>query len=113
MEVKINSFNELGLFTKKSYKKDDTIFVLEGTIFDKPSRETIHIGNNKHIYDKYGIYINHSFLPTVYINNFYVKAISDILEGTEITFDYNKNEIDMAAPFYVDGILICGLNKMD
>ena len=50
MEVKNNSFNELGLFTKKSYKKGDTIFVLEGTVFDAPTRETIHIGNNKHIY---------------------------------------------------------------
>jgi hypothetical protein len=113
MEIKINSFNELGLFTKKSYKKGDIIFVLEGTVFDAPTRETIHIGNNKHIYDTHGIYINHSFLPTVWIDGIYVKAIVDILESTEITFDYNKNEIDMAAPFYVDGILICGKNKFD
>lgn len=111
MEIKLNSnINEFGLYSTKKYKKGEIIFMLSGKEFDKPTRESIHVGNNKHIYDQYGIYMNHSFTPTTYIDGYNVVANVDIEPGDELNFDYNSNEINMAAPFEVNGIKVCGKN---
>ncbi len=109
MEIKHNNvLNEDGLYATKQYLKDTIVFTLTGNEYDKPKRETIYVGDGKHVYDKYGIYMNHSFNPTAYINKYDVMALIDIKNGDELTFDYNKNEINMAAPFVVDGILVSG-----
>jgi len=109
MEIKESvNINGLGLFSTSKYKKGDVIFVLVGEIFDVPCRESIHIGNNKHIIDKFGIYINHSFNPSVYIDGTNVVACHDINCGEEIVFNYNESEINMAAPFIIDGKTVSG-----
>lgn len=109
MEIRDNTIiNGKGLYTIQAYKKGEIVFILSGEIFDKPSRETIHIGNNKHIYDSFGIFINHSFTPSVYIDNVNVIALHDISIDTEITFNYNTSEINMASPFYVDNKIVSG-----
>jgi hypothetical protein len=97
-----------GLFVKNSYKKGEVVYVLSGEIFDHPTRETIHIGNNKHIYDVYGIFINHSFEPNVCIQHVNIVALQDISSGDEITFNYNDSEINMANVFYVGDQKVCG-----
>jgi SET domain-containing protein len=88
--------------------KDEIIYELTGEIFDHPTRESIHIGNNKHIYDEYGIFINHSFTPNIQVNNFFLIAVKDINIDDEITFNYNETEINMANPFKVNDILVSG-----
>lgn len=104
MEIKDSTnVNGKGLFATEHYAKGEIVFVLSGKIFDHPTRESIHIGNNKHIYDLQGIYINHSFEPTIYINGLNVIAKHDIKKGDELMFDYNESEINMACPFTVDG----------
>ena len=106
-----------GLLLTKSVKSGETVFVLSGEIFDSPTRESIHIGDNKHIYDEFGIFINHSFKPTVKISHKDVVALVDMNPGDEITFNYNDSEINMANPFQ-DGGCICvwrnekGLNSV-
>jgi hypothetical protein len=107
MEVRENNIGK-GLYATKKYLKDEIIHKLSGKIYDNPTRETIYIGNNKHIYDEYGIFINHSFTPTVYICETNVIALIDINENDEITFNYNDNEINMACPFTINGIAVCG-----
>ena len=97
-----------GLFIKNTYKQHDIIYVLRGEIFDHPTRESIHIGDNKHIYDEYGIYMNHSFNPNTKIDGKNVVALKDIYPGDEITFNYNSTEINMACPFDVDGVAVNG-----
>jgi hypothetical protein len=112
MEIKDSKLtNEKGLFSTKEYKKGDILYVLRGDIYDKPTRETIHIGNNRHIYDKYGIYLNHSFNPNIYINECELIALCDIKINDELFFNYNDTEINMANPFYIDDILVCGKNN--
>ena len=114
MEVKnIKNSTEKGLFATKNYKQGDKVHTLTGEIFDKPTRETIRIGNNRHIYDNYGIFINHSFDPNIHIHHDEMFALRDINIGDELTFDYNKNEGTMASPFYVNGILVCGNSELD
>ena len=109
MEVKFNpALGEMALYATKCYAKDEVIFVLTGITFDHPTRESIHIGNNVHIYDEYGIFMNHSFNPTTKINKYEVVALVDIREGDELTFNYNETEVNMASPFIVDGVEVCG-----
>ena len=111
MEVKRNvTLNEDGLFATKKYMKDEVVFVLSGIEYSSPTRETIYVGNNKHIYDKNGIYMNHSFNPSTFIDNINVVALHEINAGDELTFDYNINEINMAAPFMANGVLVSGNN---
>ena len=97
-----------GLFVKNSFQKGETVFILQGEIFDHPTRESIHIGDNKHIYDEFGIFINHSFEPNVCIQHTNVVALKDIFSGDEITFNYNDSEINMSNIFYVGEQKVCG-----
>jgi len=107
MEVRDSAFGK-GLFATKKYTQDEILFFLEGPISSFPTRETIHIGRNRHICDDYGIYINHSFTPTIFINHIAVVALRNIEIGEELVFNYNENEINMASPFYVENILVSG-----
>lgn len=97
-----------GLYSTKEYNVGDVVRVLVGEVYNEPTRDTIHIGNDKHIYDAYGIYINHSFTPNISIVGNRMIAISDIGPDDELTFNYNESELPMAAPFEVDGIMVCG-----
>ena len=109
MEVKTSNINnEKGLFATKKYFKGQIVHILNGDKFDEPTRETIHIGDNVHIYDKYGIYINHSFSPNIYVKGPMLIALCDIMDGDEIVFNYNDSEINMANPFVVDNIVVKG-----
>lgn len=111
MEIKNSTISgEKGLFSTKKYVKGDIVHVLSGDIYNNPTRETIHIGDNKHIYDEYGIFINHSFCPNIYVNGRELVALCDIDINDEIVFNYNDTEINMAKPFYVDNILVSGIN---
>lgn len=91
----------VGVFTVVEFKKGDTLFELSGPIIYRPTRTSIQIGKNKHIEDDIGIYINHSCFPTAKVNRKKLTFIClrDIGVGEEITFDYNKNEDILAAPF--------------
>ena len=107
MEIKEGKTGK-GLFATKNYSKGDIVHTLIGEIFDHPTRESIHIGNNKHIYDEYGIFINHSFTPNILIDGYSMVALSDIQTNDELTFNYNDTEINMANPFTIDDILVNG-----
>ena len=109
MEIKEGETGK-GLFATKNYSKGEIVHTLTGKIFDHPTRESIHIGNNKHIYDEYGIFINHSFTPNILIDGYSMVALSDIQANDELTFNYNDTEINMANPFTIDDILVNGKN---
>ena len=100
-----------GLILRKSVKKGEIVFILSGEIADHPTRESIHIGDNKHIYDENGIFINHSFEPTVRIDGYNVVALMDINDGDEISFNYNDSEINMANTFQMGDVLVCGQSQ--
>ena len=102
-----------GLFATKYYKRGEIVHTLSGAILYNPTKYSIHIGNNQHIEDIYGIYINHSFQPTVLISGKNVVAKYDINYGDEITFNYNESELSMASPFYTEhGDYVCGKNDV-
>ena len=104
-----------GLVSTKVYSKDEIIRTLDGQKLDKPCRESIRVVVDEsvsHIVDEYGKFINHSFNPTCYIDKNNLVALDNIPAGTELTFNYNENEVDMAAPFTCDGVLVTG-KKID
>ena len=103
-----NRVNGKALFAKFSCKKDNVVFTLKGEIIDNPTRESIHIGDNKHIIDKWGTFMNHSFEPNTKIIGKDVVAMKDISSGDELTFDYNMSELPMHSPFTVDGVEVKG-----
>ena len=112
MEVKQNTnLNEEGLFATRQYMKNEIVFTLSGEIYDHPTRETIYVGNETHVHDQHGMYMNHSFNATTYIDNYNVVALRDINPDDELTFDYNKNELTMACPFMSDGMMVSGERK--
>ena len=112
MEVRDNEkIGGKGLYSTKQISKGDVVFVLTGQILDRPTRESIHIGNNCHIYDANGIYMNHSFEPTTFIDGCNVTALTNIEVGDELTFNYNSTEIAMACPFVVDGKPVVGVGE--
>jgi len=98
MEI-INNNNFKSLYSTIAYKKNQVILKLSGKILDKPTRTSIEIGKDKHIEDELGQYMNHSFQPTCKIENDCVIALHDIEKGTELNFNYNENETNMACPF--------------
>ncbi len=101
--------NEKGLFSTRFIKKDDIVYKLTGEILTYPTKYTIHIGKNRHILDDFGIYMNHSFEPSIKIEeDGIVIATKDIQIGDEICFDYNHSEMKMAVPFYVGENLVSG-----
>lgn len=100
--------NAKGLFATKMYQTGEIIHQLNGFIYSYPTRETIYIGDNKHIDDKYGRYINHSFYPNIMIDQNQIIALCIILPNSELMFNYNENEINMSNPFYVNDQLVSG-----
>jgi hypothetical protein len=108
MEVK-NSVHGKGLFATTAYKIGDIVHILNGTVYNSPTRETIHIGNGIHIYDAYGIYMNHSPRPNIRVDGTHLVAIRQIYAGDELVFNYNETEVNMACPFYDEiGNYVCG-----
>lgn len=98
MEIK-NKNGYLFLIASRNYKKNSLIKKLQGKILKKPTKFTIEIGPSKHILDKYGIYMNHSFNPNCKIFNQSIISIKNIKKGDELTFNYNTNETKMSNPF--------------
>lgn len=112
METKFNEqIKEYGLYATKDYAKGQIIYMLNGPEFDKPTKYTIHIGDNVHILDDYGKSMNHSFSPSTFIDGKNVTALVNIKVGDELTFNYNASELKMDAPFVVDGVLVCGKSE--
>ena len=103
-----NSIIPKGLYATRVYAVGEIVKKLEGDLVLKPTRKSIHIGNGMHVIDKYGQYIKHSFEPNTRIESNNVIAIEVINPYDEITFNYNDTEINMAEPFELDGIKVCG-----
>lgn len=101
----------LGIYSEKSYKIGEIVRTMSGKMSNIPTQISIHIGDNMHLEDEIGQYINHSFDPNIRVESNKLIAIKDINIYDEITFNYNDTEVEMACPFEDDGILVCGKKK--
>ena len=106
-----------GLFAKRTIKKNDLIFLLNGKEFSKPTRTSIQV-SNKHIEHHKGGFMNHHCNPNAEVLLMAGKKIAFVIaketinKGEEITFDYETTEEVMVAPFKCEchGKLIEGWN---
>ena len=101
-----NNEEHKGLFLTENFKKDNIVHTLEGPILDKPTKFSIEIGKNQHIIDDYGVFMNHSFEPTVQISGKSVIALKDLEKGSEICFNYNESETSMVSSFLTENELV-------
>lgn len=103
-----SSIHGNGVFTKKNFKKGETVFILKGEKVFFPIRSKkdsekgpnwVGIGRNLWIQVKKGDivnYVNHSCNPNIGIKGAVTfVALKDIKKGEEITFDYSTTEEDI------------------
>jgi hypothetical protein len=88
-----------------------TVFRLEGELTDRATRYSVQLDENVHLdvggdhsteemLDRYfWRFMNHSCDPNTVISNREVIALREIAPWTDITFNYNSTEYDMAEPF--------------
>lgn len=69
----------LGLYATQPYGPQEIIHVLTGPTFAYPTRETIYVGNNVHVDDRFGRYMNHAFTPNTYIRGYEIVALVAIV----------------------------------
>jgi len=100
--------NQLGVFTKKTFKKYQELFLVKGPIKPKPSIYSFSVGLNQHIEPKnnsgdfdFGHYMNHSCNPNAIVKIInkpdkipYIRVIArkNIKKDEELTFDYASLE---------------------
>lgn len=101
----------LGLYAKQCYKSNEIVYEMTGKLINKPTPTSIHIGDNMHLEDEFGQYINHSFDPNIKVVGNKLIAIQDIDMYDEITFNYNESELGMASTFEDEGVIVCGKKK--
>lgn len=100
--TKENNFKDLIYSGDKRIEPGEVVLSLAGEIFDKPVRESIQIGTNKHILDNFGKFTNHSCYPTCKVVGDNLVSVRLITKGDSITFDYNETEDLLAEPFRCD-----------
>ena len=110
-----------GVFAREDISQDSVIFCLRGSITTRPSKYTIQLGSNRHLnfprirkadedLDYCWQYLNHNCEPNGYINTAELtfRALKNIKQGEEITFNYLTTESRMAVPFNcICGSLVC------
>jgi hypothetical protein len=91
------------LFAKEDIKKDEILIKMEGNILQHASRSSLQIDEDKHLHHalEEDTLANHSCNPNGYINfnDLTFRALHDIKEGEEITFNYLTTEWDMNEKF--------------
>lgn len=106
-----NGFKDLK-YVGEEILKDNVVFELKGKIINAPTKTSIEIGENLHIEDMHGMYMNHSCDPSCYIKDCKVYAKKNIVSGDSLTFNYDENETSMSCSFLCNccGKLIKGKN---
>jgi SET domain-containing protein len=105
LEIRLIKKGMRGLFANRTFNKGEIILLLKGNYFNKPTRTSIQVGNNKHVENYEGGLINHHCNPNTNIviipdvEPALVVANKTIFKGEEITFDYETTEEVMAEPF--------------
>ena len=97
--VKSNEHGEKATYAKHAHRVGDLVYLVRGKAQRERTRMTIEVGPGEHVYDAYAEFINHSFTPNLEVRGREMVAIVEIASGDELTFDYLKNESEIAAPF--------------
>lgn len=83
----------------KQLEKGSVVLHLTGEEIEQPTRTSIHIGDNIHVEDDLGRWVNHHCFPNTVVNERNLIATETIIPGDPITFDYLATEKTIANPF--------------
>ena len=107
-----NGIHGRGVFATRKINKNTIIFKMHGEFINKPTQTSVQIGEGMHIEDALAGLVNHSCEPTAKVDRqlHAFMSLRDIEPNEEITFNYNSNEDNIAAPFKCEccGKKICG-----
>jgi len=106
----------LGLFTKRSFRKGQQLFIFSGVLMSKVTQHSLQITTGLHLHDPYIMgYSLHSCDPncTVDMRERTFTALRDIEAGEPVTMNYNQTEDVLYKSFWChcgscDGIEIRG-----
>lgn len=96
----------LGVFAARDFKRGETVVV--GKCISQSSERTIYTiqtDHNVHVMmDEPAVRINHSYTPNTGVRNnqwgaYDFVALEDIVDGSEIFFDYETTEDDLTSDF--------------
>ena len=90
--------NSRALVASKMYHLGDVIRILDGPTTSVPDSRSVQVGPAEHVIDEYASWMNHSCLPNTTVFNRRILAIKKIRPGTELTYNYAKNEDCMNEP---------------
>ena len=96
--VNQDGFNDLKYFGP-IIASETIVYTLTGTIEPRPTQTSIQVGDDQHVEDIFGQYINHACQPTVKVVGSVLMSLCEIQSGDSITFDYNDSENSMSNPF--------------
>ena len=101
---------EIGVISKRNYKKGELLFLVKGSVRNTPTRYSFSVGKDQHIEPtgnneegNFGHYINHSCDPNSLVRivlkdsqNPYIEIVAreNIKKGDELTFDYGTLEYE-------------------
>lgn len=91
-----------GCYANRGFKAGDKIMKLDGEITDEATFESIQIKEGAHLQmHKPARLLNHDCAPNGYIDfeNLEYKAMRDIEQGEQLTWDYNTSEWLIQRPF--------------
>lgn len=86
----------------RAVPEGETLCRIEGEVRATPSRHSLQVGVDRHVLADDTTawrYTNHSCDPNAALRGEALVALRPIVEGEEITFDYETTEVDMAEPF--------------
>lgn len=121
---------ELRALAARAFRGRQEVLHLEGDLVAAPTRYTIQLGMAEHLEMPSGTdwqtllhrypwrYLNHGCQPNTRIVGRSLVALVDIPEGTELTFDYESNELELAEPFpcrcrHCDGHVVRGFRHLE
>jgi len=102
---------ELRALAARAFEAGEVVLYLEGALVARPTRYTIQLGADVHLEMPLGTawknllhrypwrYLNHGCRPNTRIVGRNLAALCDIPVGTELRFDYEANELELAEPF--------------
>lgn len=99
--------DQLGVYARDHLPVGTAILFVDGQATTRPTRHSVQVGIDEHIdvppdageHDAPWRYLNHSCDPVAVLHGRVLVALRDIPRGDPVTFDYDGNEWDMAAPF--------------
>ena len=104
-----HSGEQAGLYGLAEFQPHETIMELQGEVATQASRYSVQIGVAQHLYppaDSSRLnprytwrFLNHHCQPNTYLEGQYLRALTSIPSGSELTFNYLATEWEMETPF--------------